>query len=63
MKINLTILAVILQVVFLTLKLTGVIAWSWWVVFIPLLALAGIWIIIGFILLLFLILAIKYGDL
>ena len=35
----------VLQLIFITLKLCGVIAWSWVCVFIPLIALGGILII------------------
>lgn len=34
-------LCIILFVVFLVLKLTGVIAWSWWLVCLPLIIYAG----------------------
>lgn len=47
---------VLLQIVFIVLKLCGVIAWSWWWV------LAPIWIYIIFILLVVIICAIVYYD-
>lgn len=34
-------LAVFLTVIFAVLKLTGVITWSWWIVFLPLIAVYG----------------------
>jgi len=37
----------VLFVVFLVLKLVGVIAWSWWLVFLPLLV--WLWIIIWYV--------------
>lgn len=37
------------QIVAITLKLCGVIAWSWWLVMIPLLALAGLFTVLGWI--------------
>ena len=48
-----SLLTVLLTVVFVVLKLCGVIAWSWWWVFapiwIPLAIVLGIWLIIGLI--------------
>lgn len=42
----------VLTIVFVVLKLVGVIAWSWWVVFSPLLVAVGIYVlwvaIVGF---------------
>jgi hypothetical protein len=35
-------LCTVLFLVFLILKLTGVIAWSWWLVFLPLIIYAGL---------------------
>ena len=35
-------LAVFLTIVFAILKLTGVITWSWWIVFLPLLLVYGL---------------------
>jgi len=46
----------LLTIVFVTLKLTGVIDWSWWWVLSP------IWISLLFILLVFLIVAIVMGS-
>ena len=34
-NINLTPIAIIMTVVFVVLKLCGVIAWSWWLVLLP----------------------------
>lgn len=34
-------LAAFLTIVFAVLKLTGVITWSWWIVFLPLIAVYG----------------------
>lgn len=45
MSIQFGSLPVILTAVFFVLKLTSVIAWSWWLVFLPLLIVGGIWII------------------
>jgi len=36
--------SVITTIVFIILKLTAVIAWSWWLVFLPVLAVAGLWL-------------------
>ena len=41
-------LCIILFVVFLILKLTGVIAWSWWLVCLPLIIYAG-FIVLAFV--------------
>lgn len=62
MKISLGLLAVVLTAVFATLKLTAVITWSWWIVFLPLVIFAGIIALIGIGVLLLLALAVKYGD-
>ena len=35
----------LLTIVFITLKLTGVITWSWWLVFLPLIIQAGLLIL------------------
>lgn len=43
MKINTTTVALILLIVFVVLRLTGNIAWSWWWVTSPALFLAGLW--------------------
>jgi len=48
-----------LALIFITLKLTNVIAWSWWLVLLPLYGLAAL-VAIAFLVLGFL--AIKYGD-
>lgn len=42
-------LCTVLFLVFLILKLTGVIAWSWWLVFLPLIIYAGIIVVLLFI--------------
>lgn len=44
-SISLTPILVILQIVFLVLKLCGVIGWSWVCVFIPAIVLGGIWVV------------------
>lgn len=36
----------LLTIVFITLKLTGVIAWSWWLVFLPMIISFSLWLII-----------------
>ncbi|QXM18587.1 hypothetical protein Phab24_id142 [Acinetobacter phage Phab24] len=36
----------LLTIVFITLKLTGVITWSWWLVFLPMIISFGLWLII-----------------
>ena len=39
-------LAAFLTVLFAILKLTGVITWSWWIVFLPLIAVYGLGVVI-----------------
>jgi hypothetical protein len=46
MNVSLSSLPVVLTVVFLVLKLTHVIAWSWWLVFLPLIISGGIFVVI-----------------
>ena len=36
----------LLTIVFITLKLTGFITWSWWLVFLPMIISLGLWLII-----------------
>lgn len=36
----------VLTLIFIVLKLVGVITWSWWLVFSPILIVAGIWLAI-----------------
>lgn len=36
----------LLTIVFITLKLAGVITWSWWLVFLPMIISFGLWLII-----------------
>ena len=36
----------VLTIVFVVLKLLGVIAWSWWLVFLPLIIAVGIYVIV-----------------
>lgn len=62
MKINLGLIAVVLTAVFATLKLTGNIDWSWWIVFLPLLLFVGLLIVIFLFIGLIAALALKYGD-
>lgn len=38
-------LAIILTALFVAAKLVGLIAWSWWLVFLPAIILAGIWVL------------------
>lgn len=62
MKINLGLIAVVLTAVFATLKLTGNIDWSWWIVFLPLIIFAGLLALIFGIVGLIALIALKYGD-
>ena len=57
MTIRVTGLPLLLTIIFVVLKLVGAIAWSWWLVFLPLLIGAGIFAIVLAILLLAAILA------
>ena len=59
MEIGLGGLLTITTIVFVILKLTGVVAWSWWIVFLPLLIGAGLGVV-G--LILWLILAVFIGN-
>lgn len=36
----------VLTIIFVVLKLLGVITWSWWIVFLPLIVSAGLYVII-----------------
>ncbi len=45
MKVEMGGLLLLATVVFFTLKIAGVINWSWWLVFLPLLVGAGLWLI------------------
>lgn len=38
-------LAIILTTLFAAAKLVGLISWSWWLVFLPVIILAGIWVL------------------
>lgn len=38
-------LAIILTILFTAAKLVGLISWSWWLVFLPAIILAGIWVL------------------
>lgn len=38
-------LAIILTALFVAAKLVGLIAWSWWLVFLPTIILSGIWVL------------------
>lgn len=62
MKVSLSLLAIVLTAVFVTLKLTAVIAWSWWLVFLPLIIWAGIVVIFLLFMLLLMLAVLKYGD-
>lgn len=62
MKVSLAFIAVVLTAVFVTLKLTAVITWSWWIVFLPLLIWAGILALLGIGILLLILMAAKYGN-
>lgn len=62
MKLSLSLVAWVLTIVFVVLKLTSVIAWSWWLVFLPLMIWAGIVVVILFFLLAVVGLVLKYGD-
>lgn len=46
-NINLTPIAIIMTVVFVVLKLCGVIAWSWWLVLLPVIV-VGILMVLAF---------------
>ena len=39
-------LAEVLTIIFIVLKIVGVISWSWWLVFIPMYVAAGIYLVI-----------------
>ena len=52
MTIRVTGLPLLLTIIFVVLKLVGAIAWSWWLVFLPLIIGAGIFAIVLVILLL-----------
>lgn len=39
--------AIFATIIFLILRLTNLIAWSWWWVFSPVLAVLGIWLIVA----------------
>ena len=41
-SLDINALAAFLTVIFVILKLTGVIAWSWWIVFLPLILVYGL---------------------
>ena len=53
-------LAIILTVLFVAAKLVGLITWSWWLVFLPVIILAGIWLL--FFIVAFMIAVIQSGD-
>lgn len=36
----------VLTIIFVVLKIVGVIAWSWWIVFLPLIIAVGLYVII-----------------
>lgn len=38
-------LAIILTALFVAAKLVGIVAWSWWLVFLPAIVYAGIWLL------------------
>jgi hypothetical protein len=53
-------LAIILTALFVAAKLVGLIAWSWWLVFLPAIILVGIWLL--FFIVAFMIAVIQSGD-
>lgn len=53
-------LAIILTALFVAAKLVGLITWSWWLVFLPVIILAGIWLL--FFIVAFMIVIIQSGD-
>lgn len=53
-------LAIILTALFVAAKLVGLITWSWWLVFLPAIILAGIWLL--FFIVAFMIAVIQNGD-
>lgn len=55
-------LSTILTLVFLVLKLCGVIDWAWIFVFLPMIISVGLTIIIALIVFVFTLIVIKYGD-
>lgn len=42
--------AIFATIIFLILRLTNLIAWSWWWVFSPVLAVLGLWLIVALVL-------------
>lgn len=44
--IDLGTIAIILTIVFAVLKLAGIIAWSWWIVFLPVIAVVALSIVV-----------------
>lgn len=42
--------AIFATIIFLVLRLTNLIAWSWWWVFSPVLAVLGLWLVVALVL-------------
>lgn len=40
-------LAGVLTVIFIVLKLVGVISWSWWLVLLPMIIVIGFWVVLA----------------
>ena len=53
-------LAIILTALFVAAKLVGIVTWSWWLVLLPAIILAGIWVL--FFIVAFMIVVIQSGD-
>lgn len=62
MRIGLFSIAFLTTLVFFILKLTAVIAWSWWFIFLPLLIWLGLVVLIFVFVGIIAALAIKYGS-
>ena len=48
--LGLWVVAIFVTIIFLILRLTNLIAWSWWWVFSPVLAMLGIWLVVALVL-------------
>lgn len=53
-------LAIILTALFVAAKLVGIVTWSWWLVFLPAIILAGIWLL--FFVVAFVVAVMQSGD-
>lgn len=60
-EINFGGIGTLLTIVFVVLKLTGVIAWSWWLVFLPMIISWGLFLLVLLIVGIIAILAIFFG--